>query len=342
MWVGLCLGFLYMGRYQPLLEVLPSCLRPQVEDSDGSISVLVYYFQLAAIAVPVGKQKIAQSAAHFLCVMGQAVNMQHAPDFMECSPEDGGGSGGGGGGGGACVVVGTSATAAMAWQLGIPVVLALLLLSIDGLWRLVSGLCGRRAGNVRTAADGDVDDDTAGWQEPLLPNHSSGAGAFGSCNSSVLTLSSLSAKSEAEADGGIGQADAATTTTAPLPAASAAKAGVQMLLFSYGSFSAVVFRLLHCVPVCNLAPAGQFTGNAAECTVATSVLFYAGEVKCGSWQWPYWLLLLIVFVVPAAPTLLWIVRRVLPSSWYAGRWAASVRCPYWMRPMQIFTAMAFR
>jgi hypothetical protein len=220
-------------------------------------------------------------------------------------------------------------------------VLALLLLSIDGLWRLASGLCGRRAGNVRTAAADDGDDDTAGWQEPLLPNHSSDAGAFGSCNSSVPILSALSVKTEAEADGGIGQTDAAATTAASA-AASAAEAGVQMLLFSYGSFSAVVFRLLHCVPVCNVAPAGQFTGNAAACIDATSVLFYAGEVECGSWQWPYWLLLLATFVAPAAPTLLWIARRVIPSSWRAGRWAASVRCPYWMRPMQVFTAMAFR
>ena len=117
-----------------------------------------------------------------------------------------------------------------------------------------------------------------------------------------------------------------------------------MLLFSYGSFSAVVFRLLHCVSVCNVAPAldGQFTGDAADCIDATSVLFYAGEVECGSWQWPYWLLLLIIFVVPTAPTLLWIALHVLPSSWRAGQRSASVRCPHWMRPMQVFTAMAFR
>jgi hypothetical protein len=115
-----------------------------------------------------------------------------------------------------------------------------------------------------------------------------------------------------------------------------------MLLYSYGSFSAVVFRLLHCVPVCNVASAGQFTGDAAKCVDATSVLFYAGEVECGSWQWPYWLLLLAVFALPIVPTLLWIALHVLPSSWRTSRWAVSVRCPHWMQPVRDFTAVVFR
>ena len=114
------------------------------------------------------------------------------------------------------------------------------------------------------------------------------------------------------------------------------------MLFSYGSFSAVAFRLLHCVPVCDVAAPGQFAVAAAECVSATPVLLYAGEVACGSWQWPYWLLLLTVFALPVAPTLLWTALHVCPSSLRVSRSALSVRCPPWMQPVQALTAMAFR
>jgi hypothetical protein len=76
MWTGLCLGFLYIGRFRPLLQMLPHRLRPRTAHSDGSTSVLVYFFQMAAVAEPVQKQKLATGVEYVLCVASQLAHMQ--------------------------------------------------------------------------------------------------------------------------------------------------------------------------------------------------------------------------------------------------------------------------
>jgi hypothetical protein len=106
------------------------------------------------------------------------------------------------------------------------------------------------------------------------------------------------------------------------------QAVVKMLLFSYGGFVDTVFRLLNCVPVCTAVRAGGLYSQTSDCTQTTSVLFYAGGEECGGWQFPIWLLLLLVFALPLFPTLLWIALYTFPSSWCASSWVQqSVKRP---------------
>jgi hypothetical protein len=111
----------------------------------------------------------------------------------------------------------------------------------------------------------------------------------------------------------IEDADAPTPAMQPLRGTdSLLPAVVQMLLFSYAGLVDVTFRLLNCVGVCMLLD-GQ-----GLCIEYQSVLFYAGGVECGlGWQWPLWLVLLLLVLLPAAPVSAWTLHWILPAYWRA-------------------------
>ena len=334
MWLGFCGFFLYNGRFSALLDLLPRKLRPAEKEDDGSISVLVYFFQMAAIALPIGKQKLADGATNLLCVLGQFAGMQQVPNWSVCTGKEEDSTSG------ICVGQGTTATATMVWPLAIPLVLSLLLFCVVNVLNRISDWYHRRSANlsppsnittsssfwsnpVSTGFDSLSEPATARGRESLLANHPYRQASEGSVNENTE-------ESGLKPDIAAQEAEEAEVQSRRI---GASRAVVKMLLFSYGGFVTTTFRLLHCVPVCNRAPVSEFTGQVNNCIETTNVLFYAGEVKCGTKQLPFWLLLLLVFSLPILPILLWLIRHIFPSSWRVSTWVASVKYPQTLSKM---------
>ena len=300
MWSGFCLFFLYSGRFSPLLDLLPSNLRPKGVD-DGSVSVMVYFFQMAAIAVPTGKQKLADDATRFLCILGQVAGLQQVPNWSVCTGEEDENSG-------VCIMEGVSATAIMAWPIAIPIILSLLLFCIVKLMHQISN-CARPSHRQFTQASDSGHEcssalhvaSASSWPNPLTQPTTArgsrpllldcddatpqqGGVAGGSINQQMAEgecpqeVSQTMNAQEQEPSGRHGQQTMAGASDG------VSQAVVKMLLFSYGGFVDTVFRLLNCVPVCTAVRAGGLYSQTSDCTQTTSVLFYAGGEECGGWH----------------------------------------------------------
>jgi hypothetical protein len=109
-----------------------------------------------------------------------------------------------------------------------------------------------------------------------------------------------------------------------------------MMLYCYGAFTTTTLKLLNCVSVCEILPAGVASA-LSECAETTEVLFFAGGVTCSplGWQFPIWLLFLVLIALPAATVVIWLIRRLLPASHGIGMWAQSLRYP----PMPVAAAL---
>ena len=144
-WSALCVFFLHQARFEPVLRCVPALLRPGAANN-GAASVLVYYFQMAAIAVPQGSQKVAERAGNLLCVLGRLVNMDgQLPSWAGCTSD--------GSSGGVCVAVGTSSVAAIGWNLMVPALLTVLLWTVAVMLRRVYH-CVERAPGVGANSTG--------------------------------------------------------------------------------------------------------------------------------------------------------------------------------------------
>ena len=86
-WLCLCTVFLYQGRYAPLIGMLPKRLKPSGED-DGVFSALVYFYQLASVVVPKGKEKLAHQASGAFCVLSSAIGTSQLSDWAGCTKGD--------------------------------------------------------------------------------------------------------------------------------------------------------------------------------------------------------------------------------------------------------------
>ena len=93
-WLFFSSLFLHQSRFQPLLKTMPRWLvtkpAPRSESykgDNGSVSVTIYYFQLAALAVPQGRAKLATSMAALVCYFGKVFSKKSMPSWAECSGE---------------------------------------------------------------------------------------------------------------------------------------------------------------------------------------------------------------------------------------------------------------
>lgn len=133
-WLCLCLFFMQQANLQSLIRWLPRFLRPnRTAPNDGSISVLVYYYQLAAIAVPQGSEKLLAASAKWFCLLGQVLGFSgQLPSWSECTGERAEA-------GGVCFVAGTAAISPMLWSLATPFLIAMLLYPTVAVLTILTG-----------------------------------------------------------------------------------------------------------------------------------------------------------------------------------------------------------
>ena len=149
-WICLCVYFLFQGRYRPCLSLFPRPLLHKLlpegsgDGGSGGLNVVVYYFQLASLAVPQvahqGKRKLKDVVSTCICFLGGLLGMR-----QKCAVA----------GGGICVARGKGAVmsvAVMAWPLAVPAVLMVLLRVMAVVMRLVSGKGGRAQQSTQTSS----------------------------------------------------------------------------------------------------------------------------------------------------------------------------------------------
>ena len=126
-WLSLCMLFLFQGGFRPLFALLPAKvlrkLKPKKSGDggdNGGLSTVIYYFQLTALAVPKGTQKLASGGAAITCYAGRLLGMQQLPSWAECN-------GGPTADVGVCITRDMSAITIMAWPLLVPPLLIMLL-----------------------------------------------------------------------------------------------------------------------------------------------------------------------------------------------------------------------
>lgn len=299
-WLCLCVAFLYLGRFRALLVRFPAVIvRSIPAHDDGAVSAVIYYFQLVAIAVPQGRQRLSESVSGLICVLGGAAGLQGLPSWEGCTD--------GSYVGGVCMWEGMTATEAMAWPLGVPGIML-------GLLCIVAAALRMTWKHRETRMPLSALDEDAQRSSLISGNPSSMFNTGGS--SGVLRVSSKLLESPDEpllqqAPDQFPEHDAGglegRTTKSVRPAVA------KMLLYCYSGLVNATSRLLNCVELCTLL--APVDANAPpSCLESHSVLFYAGEVGCHvRWQWPLWLLLLVLVSLPVAPLCLWALRTATPE-----------------------------
>ena len=249
--------------------------------------------------------------------------MSSVPTWAECAGDSGGDSSTGthtqssNSSTGVCIAPGMDSTTVMSWPIVSPFILFVLVQVVAWLLRLIftpsggspSDFTGDETNDLSASECEESETRAKVWathesdtsctanistglffgtgvsaSEPLLPTESEGE------------RSALTHRKRSEVSG----------TTETLPAV------VRMALFCYAGLLDRTFKLLNCVPVCELLD------SSGNCIEHKSVLFYAGGVECGAWQWLLWLLLLALVLLPGIPVLIWTLRCILPATWQEG------------------------
>jgi hypothetical protein len=116
-WLAYDLYTLLQAKFVPLLlrlQWLPARIRPSSKPTapnNGAINVVLFFFQLAQVAVPQGPDNLAAGA---YAILGQLFSLEQAPQSSS--------------GGGTCIATGTTMVHVMAWGLLAPLMPAILLL----------------------------------------------------------------------------------------------------------------------------------------------------------------------------------------------------------------------
>jgi hypothetical protein len=281
------------------VALLPAKLRP-ARCNNGGVGVVLYYLQLAMVAVPQGYRTLAGKAA---MMVGKVANVEQLAS----------------GEGSVCLVQGMTMKDQLVWHLFAPLMPMLLLVIGAALLHqcrsckvcfnscFAKGCCKGRCRRDSTRSNRSTASKASqleggGLTRPLLDDFVGEAGqqedeedgrersdSSGSRGSSVATINS-NADISSEAEGVVG--------------------GVACLvLLSFSSLSTAILKLLNCERV----------GD-------TLVLFHAGAHPCGVWQLPVYLLLVLMALVPLVPVCVHTLC-LLPRSWRLAAWARTKRWP---------------
>jgi hypothetical protein len=299
------------------MNLLPAALQPTKPD-DGSLAALIYFYQLAAIAVPDGQQKLADDAAALFCASSAGVGTNQIWSWAECIGVAGQNSSENIG---FCIAKDVDFREIRLLDLAPPVILFMLL-------HLVSACLGCISSQKNNIAEEDCG--TAGdMDEPLL--HSKVDADEGAqqeaadqqgfpeevpCDLEQNLDDDINGHCiDGENDGHPALPKASTTiTNAP---GSTAPAVASMLLYCYGSMTSAVFQLLNCVDFCDFDTVPHLSSQ--QCS---SRLFYAGDIECGLelWQLLAWVLLCVLVMLPAVPVTIWVLQTALPPYWKLSIW----------------------
>jgi hypothetical protein len=296
---------LQQGRYPLLLAVLPSCMQPSSYNA-GDITAVLFFYQLAGTVAPRGCDKLVSRA---ISMMGKMSKMQYSPFTT-----------------GTCLMVGMKGGDKLVWDVLSPLtMLAVLLLVV---------VC--RMLYVRY-----FDDDN----EADSHSRRGGDGARGRSRGSLLnsTLTDDSTKfslltdfaGDDESDDGAGAgagAGRAGDDGADAGGAGAGAGATQRMDFDSDKEFFCVIRAVAYLLLLNFSGLTSSTLQLLHCTTVSGerVLFYSGDELCSfEWQWPIWLLLLLIIVIPAAPVLIWTLRQ-LPQSWWLAKWAHKRSFPHYL------------
>jgi predicted outer membrane repeat protein len=225
-WVCLCALFLYQGRYAPLVNRLPSKLRPSGEN-DGAVSALIYFYQLASIVVPLGKANLASQASRSFCVLSSAAGTSQLSDWVGCTTAKNDVAG-------FCAQRGLHFVTIRLWDLSVPLLLLALLYSIHVVphQRTERQVASRGSLLEELLPDGaQIEDPVPDSQELQGVIQNQQLPVRGSSNDPEPSLN---------------------TRISPAVAS--------MLLYCYGGVTSAVFELLYCVDVCT-SP-----GNSETCS----------------------------------------------------------------------------
>jgi predicted outer membrane repeat protein len=357
-WLGLCALFLYQGRFHSLMKRLPLCCwsRPKDGDTeDGVLSVLIYFYQLAAIAVPQGKEKVTGQASGVFCILPKMVGTNPISGLVDCTGgvESGNGSG--------FCIQGLSFVTIRLCDLAVPLVLWLLLHFIS------AGVlcCQRRAKDILTGngglvmetllpcLNGHCDNTAAHEEQPEeevsietdhqhLPLQITEGGQDSDEEESLLTHQRHASSSASQShyvrgyyhspvdsfkDGHQEQQDDGRKQVEQQQGGEQEQPEQPGPIIVTSIAPAVSSMLLYCYTM--------VTGSVIKLLHCVDVedfaegpqqrLFFAGKEPCDflGWQLPILILLGVLVMLPTLPVTIWVLQHALPPSWETAMWISA-------------------
>jgi hypothetical protein len=270
-WTGSDVYSLFAARYPPLLAPLPSFLRPAACNS-GAVAVVIYFFQMAMMAVPSGYNSLVDRAT---ATLGELSMLRQ---LMLSSQ------------GGTCAWKGMSMVHKLVWQLCLPFVLFLLLPIVAKLAPIILRVaaafgrsigCDKFALQVLRCCQNDRNR-YVGRARMGVAGHA-GMGSLQDAHGEPLI------DPAAEVDEYEQQQDQQEEEQEQEPQEAPTLWGALacLALFSYTGFAEGTLQLVNCVDISGVR-----------------VMYYAGAVECKDWQWSLYLLLAILLLGPLYVVLL--------------------------------------
>jgi hypothetical protein len=218
-WLVYDLYTLFQAKYMPLLlrlQWLPEKHRPSTVHTprNGAIDIVIFFFQLAQVVVPTGRENLAAGVYAFV---GQLFSLQDVPHSST---------------GGTCVLKGTRQVDVLTWQLCGPLMPAILLLFVGAFADF------RSKRNTSSNEQGLLLGEDS--NEPLLHKDETDNRTPSAASSTPSTASNIHS---------ISTPSAAPNTRANNQSFARAVAGLGLL--GYASLSHAALKLLRCQPVGN-------------------------------------------------------------------------------------------
>jgi hypothetical protein len=303
-WLAYDAFVLFQAKYAPLLarlQWLPEKLKPKAttEPNNGAVNVLIFFFQLAQIAVPNGPENAAGAVYAWL---GELFSLENLP---EVSSSDESSSGGG-----VCMSEGYRMFHVLSWQLFAPLMPAIMLLLYGFLlarYRAFQSAPSHDANEANATAIGADGDKTVDADAAEDSTNDLGVALLGG---------DIAYGSEASSASSFGPAKKNQNKQ------SFAKAVAGLCLLGYTGMTQAALRLLRCACVDTL--------GSGICEAGQSVLYFAGQDECTahytSWQTLVMLLVMMLVVMPLTPVMVWLLCQLPPAS-KIGKWARAQRWP---------------